>query len=339
VGDYILERTRLCIVTDAWKPQVNGVVTTLTNLVAKAKAEGWEVLIIHPGLFPNTPAPLYPEVSLSLPIGMTRMIKKFKPHHLHVATEGPLGLRARFAFRKEVFTTAYHTHWEDFMWDICRLPRFLTRSYIRWFHEKGIVMAPTLSVGEYLLSKVRVQSRIRFLTRGVDPDRLRASRPRTEKGDKVRLLCVSRASVEKNLNDFCSLDSEKYDLTLVGDGPILGQLRELYPKVRFTGKLDGADLADEYQDADVFVFPSRKDTFGIVMVEAAYFGTPVAAYPISGPADVITPITGCMSENLEEAIERCLDLDRVKVADYSRMLYTWDRAWASFKKNLVDYDN
>lgn len=331
-----MEKPKLCIVTDAWHPQVNGVVTTLDNIVKQARLDGWEVLVIEPSMFVNFPAPSYPEVRLSLPIRMLRLIKKFKPDHLHVATEGPLGLRARVAYRKKVYTTAYHTSWDDIAKDIIGIPKSWTRNYMRWFHGHGQVMVSTRSVEDYLRHHY-IADNIKYLTRGVNLEKLK---PDIQRKDRVKpvLLSVGRVSKEKNLDAFCILDHDKYDLRVVGDGPILKDLRAKYPYVTFTGVLKGSELANEYLNADCFVFTSKKDTFGLVMIEAMSMGTPVAAYPVIGPIDVIRDgVTGFCDEDLEVAVQKSLTLDRREIQSIARTYYTWKNTWEQFKNNLVEY--
>lgn len=268
---------------------------------------------------------------------MIKMIKKFKPDHLHVATEGPLGLRARIAYRKKVYTTAYHTAWDDIAKDIIGIPKSWTRNYMRWFHGHGQVMVSTKSVENYLIEH-RIAENIKHLTRGVDLDKLKPTTQR-KTNTKPVLLSVGRVSKEKNLDAFCNLDHDRYDLRMVGDGPILKDLKSQYPYVTFTGTLSGSDLANEFLNADCFVFTSKKDTFGLVMIEAMSMGTPVAAYPVTGPIDVVrNGVTGFCDEDLEVAIQKSLELNRREIQSIARMYYTWKNTWEQFKNNLVEYD-
>lgn len=326
---------KICIVTDAWTPQVNGVVTTLTNIVKQAEEEGWKVLVIHPGMFPSISAPKYPEVKLSWARGIKKKIKEFAPDHLHIATEGPLGLAARISFRREQYTTAYHTQWSMFLKDIIGLPEFITWKFLRWFHEHGNVMVPTPSIKQELLNH-GIKSNIVLFGRGVD---LTLLNPTIEHkpNQKPVLLSVGRVSVEKNLDVFCQLDKNKYDLVVVGDGPYLQKLKEKYPHVRFAGMLKGTALANEYVFADCMVFTSVKDTFGIVIIESQCLGTPVAAYPVKGPIDIIQNNTGAMDLNLDLSIERALLLDRNECANQARQHFSWENSWRQFKSNLVNH--
>jgi glycosyltransferase involved in cell wall biosynthesis len=203
-----MEKQKLCIVTDAWLPQVNGVVTTLTNIVKQAENEGWEVLVIYPGMFPNISAPKYPEIKLSWAWGIKKKIADFNPTHLHIATEGPLGLAARISYRREQYTTAYHTQWPMFLKDIIGLPENITWKFIRWFHEHGKVMVPTPSIRADLLSH-GIKSNVVLFSRGVN---LTTLKPTIEHkpNKKPVLLSVGRVSVEKNLDVFCNKQFKKF---------------------------------------------------------------------------------------------------------------------------------
>jgi glycosyltransferase involved in cell wall biosynthesis len=333
-----MEQTRLCIVTDAWHPQVNGVVTTLTNLVFQAMIDGWDVLVIHPGLFFNFKAPGYPEVKLSWPRGLKKMIRDFSPHHLHIATEGPLGLAARISFRKRTFTTAYHTNWPQFINNIFKIPPSITWKFIKWFHANGKVMVPTKGIKEELEHHNVGESVVMF-SRGVNLENLRPSIKHTPSDGKTKLLCVSRLSKEKNLEAYCELDPDSYELVLVGDGPYKDELKQKYPHVYFTGTLKRKDLANEYVNAEVFVFPSITDTFGLVIIEAQCLGTPVAAFPVNGPKDVILPETGFMHKDIRIAIDKALLLDREQCMKIARDKYNWTSAWRQFKGHLIDHED
>lgn len=322
---------RLCIVTDAWN-QMNGVVTTLTNLIKEAEADGWEVLVIHPEMFFNIELPFYKDIRISFPFRLKKIINDFSPTYLHIATEGPLGLCARLGFRRQFYTTAFHTQWAPILKDILNIPETWTWKFLRWFHSQGKVMVPTLTVKNQLISK-NVGTEVVLFSRGVD---LNPSVHRI-KNTKPRLLSVGRISKEKNLEDFCSLDSTKYELIMVGDGPYLETLKRKFPNVEYKGAKFGTDLANEYALADVMVFTSKKDTFGLVIIEAQTLGTPVAAYPVSGPLDVIVKETGAMSDDINESIAQALTLDRDICAKKACEMFSWKSAWNQFKRNLVNH--
>ena len=329
--------TKLCVVTDAWLPQINGVVTTLTNLVREATAAGWEVLVIHPGLFPNRAAPGYPEVQICWPWGVRGMVRKFAPDHLHIATEGPLGLMARISFRRWSYTTAYHTQWAHYFKRLFRIPESWTWNFVRWFHQYGKVMVPTASIRQELIAQ-RIRAEVLLFSRGVDLSKLNPYITHAA-NVKPRLLSVGRVSVEKNLDVFCSLDHTKYDLVMVGDGPYLQTLKRKYPWVQYLGMLQGVDLANEYARADCMVFTSHTDTFGLVIIESQCLGTPVAALPVKGPIDVMLLETGVMDHNIDEAIASAVLLDRDRCAAVARERYNWTAAWAQFRSNLVEHED
>lgn len=333
-----MERTRLCIVTDAWLPQINGVVTTLTNLVEQAEKDNWEVLVIHPGLFKNFSAPGYPEIKLSWPRGLKKMIRDFAPHHLHIATEGPLGLAARISFRKITFTTAYHTNWPLFLKNILNIPPFITWKFIKWFHSNCKVMVPTKGIKENL-EQHNIGKSVVLFSRGVNLSELKPTVAHIPSDRKIKLLCVSRLSKEKNLDAFCSLDPKIYELVLVGYGPYKDELKKKYPWVYFPGTLKSTALANEYVNAECFVFPSLTDTFGLVMIEAQCLGTPVAAFPVNGPKDVILPETGVMNEDLMIAIDKAMFLNRSKCMKVARDKYNWTSAWKQFRSHLIDHED
>jgi len=338
MGDYQVpgdNKVKLCLVTDAWEPQVNGVVTTLTNLVHQARKSGWEVMVLHPGMFFSVKAPGYPGVSLSLPYGLREKIEEFDPDHLHIATEGPLGIAARYSFRRETYTTAYHTQWADFLWRMLHVPKAMTWKGICWFHQHGKVMVPTPSIAAELISH-GVKSDVAIFGRGVDLGNLQPSLSHASTA-RPRLLSVGRVSKEKNLGAFCQLDPSKYDLVMVGDGPMLPELRSKYPHITYLGMLHGSDLADQYVLADCMVFTSKHDTFGLVIIESQVLGTPVAAYPVPGPIDVILPETGAMDTDIEQAIQHALLLDRQQCLETAREIYSWQQAWHQFRGNLVEH--
>lgn len=327
---------KLCIVTDAWLPQVNGVVTTLTNIVEQAERDNWEVLVLHPGLFPGLKISNHHGIKLCLAFGLKKLIRKFSPDHLHIATEGPLGLAARISYQRSSYSTAYHTQWAPFLKDILNIPTKITWNFIKWFHKNGKVMVPTKSIKQQLTEK-GILSEIVVFSRGVDLSKLTPTIKRTI-NKKPRLLSVGRVSKEKNLDVFCQLDHKKYDLIIVGDGPYLSDLKKKYPYVNFFGMLHGSELANQYLLADCMVFTSKKDTFGLVIIESQSLGTPVAAFPVNGPIDVILPNTGIMDNNINDAIEKAILLDRTICQNITMKNYSWQNAWNDFKSNLVKYN-
>ena len=327
--------TRILIITDNLQDQVNGVVTTFKNLNQVGSRNGYDLVYISPRDFPHTSTPRYPEVKISWPKGIGALIEKIKPSHIHIATEGPIGLAGRlYCDRKGYkYNTSYHTKFPEFMKEIYHVPMFLTYAYLRWFHKhSGRVLTTTKTMVQEL-QEHGFKGDIIPWTRGVDRDQFFPMKHRRQK-DKPVLVCVSRVSKEKGLDDFCSMDVDAYKV-VVGDGPYLSELKRKYPDVEFTGMRKGAGLAESYMNADVFVFPSRTDTFGIVIIEALACGTPVAAYPVPGPIDILeNGVTGYMEENLVSAVNKALLLDR-EVVYANSLEWTWERCWKIFKENLI----
>jgi glycosyltransferase involved in cell wall biosynthesis len=248
-----------------------------------------------------------------------------------------VGLWARAYLTKHDFryNTAYHTKFPEGLKTLLGLPESITWKYIKWFHKHtGKVLTTTESMVKQLKEK-GLKSDIIPWTRGVDRSIFKSTL-RTKTNDQLNLLCVSRISKEKNLDDFCSLNYFHAKKILVGDGPYRAELEQKYPDVEFVGFKTGADLATYYANADVFVFPSRWETFGIVMIEAMACGTPVAAYPCQGPLDVVKHgVTGYLRENLKLSITECLTLNRQNV-ELESLSYSWEEAWNIFKNNLTE---
>jgi len=329
----------ILIITDNTPDQINGVVTTFRNLEQPARADGYDLQYIHPGLFCHVSCPGYPEVKLSWPRGLGRRIRDAAPDHVHIATEGPLGLAARLWLDRQYwhYNTSYHTRFPEFVREIYGVPTEITYGYLRWFHKhSGRVLTTT----DTMVRELRAHGfdgDLQPWTRGVDRDELRPSRawshPR-QYGSRPRVLYVGRVSREKNLEALCDLYPE-FHIDIVGDGPHRAELEREYPQVNFLGYRQGSALADCYSQADVFAFPSRADTFGIVMIEAMSLGTPVAGYPVPGPLDVIEPgVTGHMDEDLGRAIRLCLSLDRDHIRRCAER-WTWLACWHIFRDNLV----
>lgn len=329
---------RIVIVTDAWTPQVNGVVRTLQSVSAELRAKGHQVQIISPDQYGSIPCPTYPEIRLALARARTigRVIADFQADAVHLATEGPLCLAARhWCLRNRVpFTTAYHTHFPDYVAKRTGLPASWFWRYIRWFHGPAqSVLVSTRSVREQLRAHGIAQ--VRPWGRGVDqtgfgPD----EPPHPAFADLPRpiQLYVGRVAVEKNLEAFLQ-NGHPGTKVVVGDGPARVALEQQFPDALFLGSLSGSVLAGAYSGADVFVFPSRTDTFGLVMIEALACGTPVAAYPVTGPVDIVTPETGGLSETLEDAIAHALTRDRAACAAYGRC-FTWEVSASQFLAGL-----
>lgn len=330
---------RILIVTDAWEPQVNGVVRTLQATIAGLRATGHEVGVVSPDLFRSIPCPSYPEIRLAFAgwrkVG--RHIRAFAPQAIHISTEGPLGLAARRWCLKNgfPFTTAYHTRFPEYV--AARLPlspSFVWR-FIRWFHRPAQhIMVATRSLARELADQGLGQTMM--WERGVDHDLFRPHRaplPAYEGLARPIQLYVGRVAVEKNIGAFLDCDRPGTKV-IVGDGPALADLKAQHPGALFLGKLGGETLAAAYAGADVFVFPSRTDTFGLVVIEALSCGTPVAAFPVPGPGDIITEAAGALDEDLGRAIDTALACDRAD-AEALGARYSWASCTAQFVKALT----
>lgn len=332
---------RILIVTDAWHPQVNGVVRTLMSLREHLIATGYRTVMVTPEQFRNIPCPTYPEIRLALLPGrkMARIIESLRPCVVHIATEGPLGLTARrYCVRRGIpFTTAYHTKFPEYLAARSPIPAALTYKGLRWFHKhSSAVMVATQTVEDELAK--HGFSNLKRWSRGVDTELFR---PWEEsRGDKnflnlprpIALYC-GRVAVEKNIEAFLALPEPKSKV-VVGDGPQLEQLAKKYPGVLFVGLKQGEDLARLYASADVFVFPSLTDTFGLVLLEALACGVPVAAYPVAGPRDVIgdAPV-GCLHENLEVAVREALKASPAACRRHAEN-FSWAASTAQFIDNV-----
>ncbi len=329
---------RVVIVTDAWLPQVNGVVRTLINTQQQLESLGVQTSMITPAMFSTIPCPGYTEIQLSL-VGskaIEAMVEQFSPDALHIATEGPLGWAARSAALRRgwAFTTAYHTKFPEYIHARTGLPASWFYRLMRRFHQpSAAVLAPTRSVCSGL--KEQGFSNVVLWGRGVNHDIFfprETARP--TRIDSPVFLYAGRLSAEKNIDDFLRLDlpGEKW---VVGGGPMERSLRQSYRDVRWIGVLSQHELAAVYSQADVFVFPSRTDTFGLVMLEAMACGLPVAAYPVAGPIDVVgSSGAGVLSEDLGAAARACLEISREKPIAHARG-FTWPQATQQFIGALV----
>ncbi len=331
--------TRILIVTDAWTPQVNGVVRTLSTVVNELRAMGKTVEIIGPDRFRTTPCPTYPEIRLAMFPGrkLARLIRAYRPDALHIATEGPLGLAARAYARrhKMAFTTAFHTRFAEYLEARTRIPASLTYRWLRWFHGAGSgVMVATQSLRDELTS--RGFANVRSWSRGVDLDAFHTEPKENWPLPHPIFTYVGRIAVEKNLRAFLKLSLPGSKL-VVGDGPQRKALEREFPDVHFAGARFGPALAAAYAGADVFVFPSRTDTFGLVVLEALACGVPVAAYPVTGPKDILgeapDPV-GALDENLQAAALAALDIDRSACRRHAET-YSWAACAQRFLDNLV----
>lgn len=325
---------RVLVVSDAWHPQVNGVVRTLSKVAEVLARTGVEAEFLTPADFRSFPMPLYPDIRLALatPRQVARRVAASSADFIHLATEGPLGQLARRACRKQGlnFTTSYHTKFPEYLSARLPIPESWSYARLRTFHNSGQgVMVATESLGEDLVR--RGFRNIRPWTRGVDADLFNPDRRVPIELPGPIFLCVGRVAVEKNLPAFLDLDLPGSKV-VVGDGPELPALRKKYPGVHFLGALPNEELAQVYASSDVFVFPSRTDTFGNVLLEAMASGCPVAAFPVTGPIDVVGP-GGVVAEDLREAALAALDVPR-EAARARALKFSWPACTQQFLDHL-----
>lgn len=334
---------RIAIVTDAWMPQMNGVVRTLYTTRDILYAKGHDVLVVSPDQFSSFPCPTYPEIRLALapPGKVARLLREFAPDAIHIATEGPLGMTARrYCSRHGVpFTTAYHTQFPEYVARRTHLPADWFWRYIRWFHAPAQrVLVATESIRKEL--RAHGLDRLHHWSRGVDLSCFTPDAPPPAVYDDLPRpiqLYVGRVAVEKNIEAFLS-GAYPGSKVVVGDGPALADLKARYPDVRFLGRRTGRELAGCYAGADVFVFPSRTDTFGLVMIEALACGTPVAAYPVAGPLDIVTEEVGALCDDLDRAIAAALFCESRACSNYGSE-FSWEAATSQFLSGLSALDS
>lgn len=329
---------RILIVSDAWFPQVNGVVRTLSVVADKLRAMGDTVEVIGPDRFRSMPTPGYAEIRLAIAPKrkLARLVAEFRPEIIHVATEGPLGWAMRGLCRRNhwPFTTAFHTRFPEYLEARTGIPAVWSWRVMRHFHEAGDgTFAATASLRQELTR--RGFTKLRPWTRGVDLEKFRPGEGESWAGlPRPIFLYAGRVAIEKNIEAFLALDLPGSKV-VVGDGPALEGLKQKFPKVTFTGYRENGALARSYAGADVFVFPSRTDTFGLVLLEALASGTPVAAFPVTGPIDVVTDArVGALNEDLRTACLKALDCDRTACREHAEA-WSWDACVAQFRAALV----
>lgn len=329
---------RLLMVSDAWTPQVNGVVRTLANVADELRAMGDTVEVIGPDRFPTMPMPSYPEIRLALMprFRLRRLVDSFGPTAVHIATEGPLGwsMRRLCMRRGWPFTTSFHTRFPEYLHARTRLPPRMAWALMRRFHNAGAgTFAATPSLHNELVG--RGFKRVLHWTRGVDLS-LFSPGASDDFADLPRpiFLNAGRVAVEKNIEAFLALDLPGTKV-VVGDGPQRAELEAKFPQVHFAGWRMGEGLARAYRAADVFVFPSRTDTFGLVLLEAMACGVPVAAFPVMGPLDVVADSPGgVLSEDLRAACLAALDCPRPAARAHAER-FSWPACASAFRDQLV----
>lgn len=328
---------RICIVTDAWHPQTNGVVRTLNTTRSQLIAQGQVVRVIEPGMFRNFACPTYPEIRLAWRPGkqLAAELQAFRPDYVHLATEGPLGMAARRYCLQHgwPYTTSYHTQFPEYVRARAPIPLSWSYAWLKRFHSTA---ARTLVATPSMQTQLEARGFTRLVrwSRGVDLDLFRPARDGGLQLPRPISLYLGRVAVEKNIEDFLKLDLPGTQL-VIGDGPARTALQRKYPHVVFAGYKFGEELAAHLAAADVFVFPSRTDTFGLVLLEAMACGVPVAAYPVTGPIDVVrNGVTGVLSEDLQAATLAALQLNRHACREHA-LQYTWENATSQFLGHLA----
>jgi glycosyltransferase involved in cell wall biosynthesis len=338
---------RILLATDAWEPQVNGVVRTLTRVVDEMRAMGHQVEVVSPDQFPTFPLPTYPEIKLAVGAyePVQERFKSFEPEAIHIATEGPIGIAARriCVEWKLPFTTSYHTRFPEYVSARLPLPLAAGYAYMKWFHKpSGRLMVATPTMREEL--ERHGFRNISQWSRGVDTEQFHPRTPDEPDlfADLPRpvFLYVGRVAVEKNIEAFVRLDLPGSKV-VIGDGPQREELEQKYPEAIFLGAKFGDELARYYACADVFCFPSLTDTFGLVILEAMAAGTPVAAFSAPGPIDIIPgsnagALAPGQNGGLREACLACLELDRGGVRGFAEK-FSWRACTEEFVKNLQPY--
>jgi glycosyltransferase involved in cell wall biosynthesis len=331
----------LVIITDAWHPQVNGVVRTLSKVREGMAARGYEVTIVSPQDYRSFPCPTYPEIRLALTSRrhIAKRLASLQPAYVHIATEGPLGFLARRVCiaRNWPFTTSFHTRFPEYLRERLPVPLGLSYFYLRKFHNRAqTTLVPTRSI--QLELERRGIANTKIWTRGVDRT-VFYPRPGADLAlPRPVFACIGRIAPEKNLEAFLCLDLPGSKL-IVGDGPHITRLKKVYPTAVFAGQRTGIALAEAYAAADVFVFPSRTDTFGLVLLEAIASGLLVAAFPVPGPLDVIGSTgAGVLSEDLHEAALGALAMGKIDPEQYLAD-FTWDKCVDIFEGILVEIGN
>jgi len=328
---------KIAIVTDAWRPQTNGVVKTLSTTANGLRALGHDVRIIEPNQFKTFPCPTYPEIRLAwLPYGrVSELLEDFEPDAIHIATEGTLGTAARkWCLRRRFpFTTSYHTQFPEYVRARLPIPLSVSYAHLRRFHSAAARTMVATPAMQRLLESRGFKNIVRW-TRGVDVSLFKPRDKSFLDFPRPIAMYVGRVAIEKNIEAFLKLDLPGTKV-VVGDGPARAELETKYPNTKFVGYKFGEELASHVAAADVFVFPSRTDTFGLVLLEAMACGVPVAAYPVTGPIDVVTQgVTGELNEDLRAAALAALKLDPNQCRAYA-LANTWETATRQFLSNLA----
>jgi glycosyltransferase involved in cell wall biosynthesis len=331
---------KILIVTDAWRPQINGVVRTLEETTKVLIAQGYEIEMLTPDRFRTFPLPSYPEIKLAWNIWrVASMIRQANADAIHIATpEGTIGLAARLycVWNNIPYTSSYHTKLPEYIHlRFPIIPKSLLYAYMRWLHKDSKAVLVTTPTMLREMKERKFKPRLVVWNRGAD---FSVFKP-TNRGGYIHApkiyVYVGRVSVEKNIEAFLEIKTDARKV-VVGDGPERIRLQAKYPDVVWLGSKDPQGCAEAFASADVFVFPSKTDTFGIVMIESTACGTPVAAYPVTGPIDFVREgINGSLNNDLGLAIEQALKVDRNRCYEYARDNYSWEQCTQTFIKTLA----
>ena len=331
-----MDRYKILIITDAWFPQTNGVVRTMYNLGQKLQIRGHIVKYITPKEFITFPMPTYPEIRLSLNAWpkINKIIKNYNPQVVHIATEGPLGFFARkYCIKNKIkFTTSYHTKFPEYVYERIKIPINFSYRFMRFFHKHSqSILVTTQTMKEELFKNGFDENKLKDWTRGVE-HKIFASGTKVKDFKRPVWIYVGRVAIEKNIKAFLELDVEGTKI-VVGDGPQMHEVKRKYPNVVYTGMLNDKEIANYLASSDVFVFPSKTDTFGIVLIEALAAGVPIAAYRVPGPIDITggTEIDS-LHDDLKISALKALKIDRNKCKALSSK-YTWEECAKIFEEN------
>jgi glycosyltransferase involved in cell wall biosynthesis len=326
---------RVLVATDAWYPQVNGVVRTLTSLARSAQSLGVSIEFLSPDGFPTAPVPTYPDLRLAMPsrAKIARRIEEAKPDAIHIATEGPIGHMARAYCRAHgrPFTTSYTTRFPEYISARVPIPEAWTYAVLRRFHAAAAV---TMVATPSLMAELgqRGFANLGMWTRGVDANLFSPDRAIDLGFTRPVFVCVGRVAVEKNLDAFLSLDLPGTKV-VVGTGPQESALKHRFPDAKFLGQMENGMLAAHLAAADVFVFPSRTDTFGVVQLDALASGVPIAAYPVTGPKDVIGGNSiGVLNEDLRTAC-----LEALQIPKAACRTFALSRSWETSARQFIGH--
>ena len=332
-----MQHKKIALISDAWVPQVNGVVTTFQSIIPILEKKGFQIKILHPEMFSNFSYPWYKEIKISYNTKKItdKFFKDYKPDIVHIITEGPVGFAGRkYCIKNNLkYTSSFHTRFPDYVKQRAYIPKTFTYSLLRRLHDKSVnVLVPSNSMIKEL-EKYNFKN-LKVWNRGVDT-KLFNSNKRNRSNKEIQLTYIGRVAIEKNIEAFLKLEGS-FKKTVVGDGPELEKYSNKYPQVNFVGLKKGEELAQYYADADVFVFPSKTDTLGNVILESLACGTPIAAFPVTGPKDIlIDPKLNTLDENLNKSVEKALKVKREDCRNFALKL-TWEDCASEFLESQID---